>query len=97
MCRQQPSDFRSIRAIETLPMNSLVFQHYCHINLLYVHELRHRRRIRFQEWTPWIIFFVADYTCSRRDVSTADFGIPQPQKSLFREWERGRLMCAESR
>lgn len=53
MCRQQPSDFRCIRAIETLLMNSLVFQHNCHINLLSVRELRHHRS------GHRIIFFVA--------------------------------------
>lgn len=84
MCRQQPSDFRSIRAIETLLINSLVFQHNCHINLLYVRELRHRRRIRFREWTPRIIFFVAVAEITRAQrVPAADFGILQPQKITF--------------
>lgn len=80
MCRQQPSDFRSIRAIEALPSNSLVFQHNCHINLRYVHELRHRRQIRFQEWTPRIIFFVAvvQITCAQQ---------PPPGCSHCRLWD----------
>lgn len=59
MCRQRPSDFRSIGSIETLLVNSLVFQHNCRINLLYVRELRHRGPIRFREWPSRIICFVA--------------------------------------
>lgn len=71
MCRQQLSDFRYIRAIETLLMNSLLFQHDCHINLLYVRELRHHRRIRFQEWTRWIMFFVAVMQITREQQGPA--------------------------
>lgn len=86
MCRQQPSDFRSIRAIETLLINSLVFQHNCHINLLYVRELRHRSRIRFREWTPRIIFFVAVVQIARAQrVPAADFGILAASENHFSE------------